>query len=118
MDPVVLCALQELTSAVNPEYGLVHPADTTRTVSTFEVLRASGYRWDPAEVRRWAKQSTRLHPRTLDALCAYARGVADGRRYQLGPRTVRVGPGALRRWRQDYPTSARARSLLTAPQSR
>lgn len=50
-------ALRQLTKAVNLGTGLNHPSDRKRAEHTINDLRADGFSFDHAEVRRWAQRN-------------------------------------------------------------
>lgn len=53
-NPVVLVALEGLTSLVNIGTGLSHPSDRGAAINTFRILKANGEEYSPSEVRAWA----------------------------------------------------------------
>jgi hypothetical protein len=53
----VIAALERLTRRVNLSTGLGHPSDKDAARSTFSNLKASGIRWKPSEVEKWAARN-------------------------------------------------------------
>jgi hypothetical protein len=50
-------ALSQLTQSINLGTGLGHPSDKRHAERVIDKLRADGYSFEPAEVRRWARRN-------------------------------------------------------------
>ncbi len=50
-------ALSQLTKQINLGTGLGHPSDKRHAQRVIAELRAGGYSFDPAEIRRWAQRN-------------------------------------------------------------
>jgi hypothetical protein len=108
LDPVVVAALENLTSFVfrrrriyslrleKRSKSLADPGARAGAVHTFKHLKYHGYSFDPGAVAHWAK----AHGWTADdadELSNYAAGVLAGTRYHTRPDPF--GMGAIDRWR-------------------
>lgn len=102
-NPVVEAAMRTLTALVNLSTGLGHPSDKAAAVRTFQILRAGGESYSPAEVRAWAAANGWRLEHAAE-LAQIARGVAEGRSF----RVERFGfrDDILDQWRAEAATGA------------
>jgi len=109
-NPVVLAALQSLTTRVNLSTGLGHPSDKAAASQLFIALRNAGERFDPDQVHAWAASHgwRANHARQLGEL---AQKIADGRTVCSGPQQA-WRTDIVDLWRADAP---RPRSPSTRP---
>ncbi len=104
-DPVVLVAMEDLTTLINMSTGLIHPSDRAMAVLIEHMLHRKGHRIDPAELYRWAIANS-WRPEGATDLREIAERVLDGRRFRVGSR-FRISADAYKRWVAE----AKSRSL-------
>lgn len=90
-NPVVVAALESLTSRVNLSTGLGHPSDKASAVQMFKALKKAREDFDPEQVRAWAVRHG-WHPEDARELGEFAQKVMEGRP---------VRGGKQKMWRDD-----------------
>jgi hypothetical protein len=98
-NPVVVAALESLTSGVNLSTGLGHPSDKASAVQMFKLLKEARESFDPEQVRAWAVRNGWEADDARD-LGEMAEKIRDGRTVRAG----REGP----MWRDDIVAQWRA----------
>jgi hypothetical protein len=82
LDPVVERALEGLTISVNLGTALSNPMDRTMAVHSLRALQKARYNWTPEDILAWALGHGWTN-RGAQELAAVARGVKEGRRFQI-----------------------------------
>jgi hypothetical protein len=95
---VLQAALVDLTAIVNVTTGITHPSDKAAAVQLFEVLRAGGVPFDPAEVKAFAVRHG-WEPRHARDLASVAQRISEGKRVQTGRAGKMWSESILEKWR-------------------
>lgn len=66
-DPIIVSALESLTSSINLSHTLLNPRDKEHTDTTIRILRRNKHSEDPSNVRAWAVKHG-WHPKAADEL--------------------------------------------------
>lgn len=82
-NPVVEEGLKALTGSINLSTGLGHPNDRGRAIELFDLLKANGEEFDPAEIRIWASQN-KWSANAAEELMQVASAVKAGNRIKRG----------------------------------
>jgi hypothetical protein len=98
-DPVVRLALDEASSVVNHNNGLVQSEDKAWVIHTLQELRKGGHAFRPEEIGTYA-MATGWTAGEADLLREFSTGVLEGKRYQV---KVGYGPaaGSCKRWESE-----------------
>ena len=83
VDATVAEKLASMTSRVNKGTGTAHPRDKATIVRLFQTLRSDGIGYDPEAVRAHLVGQLGWMPDRADEVLEIAKGVLEGRRYQL-----------------------------------
>lgn len=97
-NPVVVAALESLTTAVNLSTGLSHPSDKQAAVQMFRLLRDAGEQFDSSEIQAWAVAHG-WRPQDARKLAELARAILDGRPIRGG--RTRWKDDILEQWREE-----------------
>jgi hypothetical protein len=97
-DAVVEMALTDITTRVNLSTGLGHPDDKAAAIQAFQILKRSGCRFQPQEIRTWA-MANGWQAEDARKLGEYAAGVLAGKAYQTGRK--QWVPDVMDRWRKE-----------------
>jgi hypothetical protein len=101
-NPVVVRAMESLTTSVNLSTGLGHPSDKESAIGMFRILMAEGEPFEPDQIRAWAVRHG-WQPR-------HARDLAGlGEKFKAG-KLVRGGKRKM--WRDDVIEIWRRESAL------
>jgi hypothetical protein len=99
LDPVVEQALESLTRTVNLGTALSNSMDKTAAVSYLRALERAGYKWSPEDILAWA-MGHGWSNRGAQELADVARGVKEGRRFQVIKGALRSDPELIAYWKE------------------
>jgi hypothetical protein len=100
LDPVVEQALMSLTRSVNLSTALSNPMDKTMAVTNLRVLQRAGYKWTAADILAWA-MGNGWSNRGAQELADVARGVKEGRRFQVIKNMLRSDSELIAYWKEQ-----------------
>jgi hypothetical protein len=90
-NPVVVRAMESLTTSVNLSTGLGHPSDKESAIGMFRILTAEGEPFEPDQIRAWAVRHG-WQPRHARDLAVLAEKFKAGKQVRGGKRKM---------WRDD-----------------
>jgi hypothetical protein len=114
LDPVVEQALESLTRSVNLGTALSNFMDKTMAVTNLRVLQRAGYKWTPADILAWA-MGHGWSNRGAQELAEVARGVKEGRRFQVIKNAFRSDAELLAYWKERAQASAGGKGIPPPP---
>lgn len=90
--------MTDVTTRVNLSTGLSHPDDKAAAIQALQILKRSGCRFQPQEIRTWA-MANGWQAEDARKLGEYAAGVLAGKSYQTGRK--QWVPDVMDRWRKE-----------------
>jgi hypothetical protein len=84
INKVVQAALHSLSSTVNKSTGIIHPRDRDAAVQMFTILRDSGERFIPEEVKAWLVVKEGWKAKHAQKVAEVAQQVLEGKRLKQG----------------------------------
>jgi len=115
LDPVVVRAMNSLTSIVNLSPTVVSGVDRERTISMFQLLWNGGHDIVPTEIQAWAIGNGWSPWRAYDLKNLAKTVISKENGRAINEKSGAFGTKSLRRWREEARASNRIETLQHSP---